>query len=664
MFNKLTYSVTFPSTGRTLSGDVDFHEGFGVITGANEQGKSFIIEVARFCFFGSAALRGKAEDYKTLKAKFNFTVRDVEYTVQRSAGTAKLWVGETQLAVGTKPVNEAIIKALGFGMEVFDVTCVANQGDVERLSTMKPTERKKMIDDVIGLTKLEDTGRWAGQEALAYERAIPEVGVAPTEPAAFDHSLLEAAKAAHDELQHLNGVLSVQRAEPVAPVCKISTPLVELEALAAEETEAATQVRVLEDRLNRLPAAPIYTIEMLDHAEAAFAQKSRYEDKLAFMKRHPHTEYHLEQLRVMLDDWTVWEQKLSLQQLVKELKSHGEVECPHCDHEFYLESGKIDEFEDRLNEMVLIDVPKLSRSQITTEIARCEDWVLAATQNEWERLKDAEDIEAPLTGIEISKDRAAHEAGGDRRLCESQLVEGRNTLHRIAGSGALRSIRVSYEAARRVFEGAHQEYVRHVQNQSIARARAVELRNSAESFPRIDSLRREWERYEDQRVAHTLALSQADDLRTKAVGWRAAQTALNNLRTMVKGHLVPALSRVASGLIGQMTNGQRSLIEVDQDFNVLVDGQSIDTLSGSGKAVANLALRLGLGQVLTNNVFSVFIGDEIDASMDEARAAGLAECVRSLVSRISQIILITHKYPSAEWHLQLGEKGEGAGTTS
>ena len=46
----------------------------------------------------------------------------------------------------------------------------------------------------------------------------------------------------------------------------------------------------------------------------------------------------------------------------------------------------------------------------------------------------------------------------------------------------------------------------------------------------------------------------------------------------------------------------------------------LETLSGSGKACANLALRIGLGQVLTNKVVSLFIGDEIDASMDTERA--------------------------------------------
>jgi DNA repair exonuclease SbcCD ATPase subunit len=103
-----------------------------------------------------------------------------------------------------------------------------------------------------------------------------------------------------------------------------------------------------------------------------------------------------------------------------------------------------------------------------------------------------------------------------------------------------------------------------------------------------------------------------------------------------------------------MTGGQRSLIEVDQEFDVTVDGQAFSTLSGFGKAVANLALRLGLGQVLTNNVLSVFVGDEIDASMDEDRAENLHNCIQCLAGKISQIIHISHKTGvEADWSLTL-----------
>ena len=62
------------------------------------------------------------------------------------------------------------------------------------------------------------------------------------------------------------------------------------------------------------------------------------------------------------------------------------------------------------------------------------------------------------------------------------------------------------------------------------------------------------------------------------------------------------------------------LVEVDEDFEILIDGQPINTLSGSGKAVANLAVRIALGQILTNKVFSVFFADEVDAAMDDDRS--------------------------------------------
>ena len=97
MLTKLSYSVTFPTTGRTLAGEFEFKPGFGLITGANEQGKSLIIEVVRWCLFGSSALRGKAEDYKTLRAALQFSARGQSYVVDRTFTTAKLMQGDAVL---------------------------------------------------------------------------------------------------------------------------------------------------------------------------------------------------------------------------------------------------------------------------------------------------------------------------------------------------------------------------------------------------------------------------------------------------------------------------------------------------------------------------------------------------------------------------------------
>src|SRR5947207_4028933 len=133
LLKSLSYSTTFPSTGRTLSGQFDFRKGFGTITGRNEAGKSFVIEMVRYCLYGGAALRGKAEDYKKLVASLTIAVKGNTYTVNRKSTGATLFWDAEQIATGTRPVNEKINDILGFGLEVFDLACVANQGELERL---------------------------------------------------------------------------------------------------------------------------------------------------------------------------------------------------------------------------------------------------------------------------------------------------------------------------------------------------------------------------------------------------------------------------------------------------------------------------------------------------------------------------------------------------
>jgi DNA repair protein SbcC/Rad50 len=81
-----------------------------------------------------------------------------------------------------------------------------------------------------------------------------------------------------------------------------------------------------------------------------------------------------------------------------------------------------------------------------------------------------------------------------------------------------------------------------------------------------------------------------------------------------------------------------------------------DVVSICSKAVANLALRLGLGQVLTNKVFSLFIGDEIDASLDKDRAENCATTLQAVKGWLSQIILISHKTMPADYCIDLNTR--------
>src|SRR5439155_11529584 len=136
---------------------------------------------------GSAALRGKAEGYKKLAASLTFIVKDNTYAVNRKSTGATLFRDAEQIATGTRPVNAKILEILGFGLEVFDIACAANQGDLEKLGAMKPAERKRMVDSVVGLGVIDDLARWANDQALEKTReveTIERICVKPAEPAA------------------------------------------------------------------------------------------------------------------------------------------------------------------------------------------------------------------------------------------------------------------------------------------------------------------------------------------------------------------------------------------------------------------------------------------------------------------------------------------------
>src|SRR3546814_11647423 len=89
-----------------------------------------------------------------------------DYRVERTPRKETLWGPDGDvLAVNTEAVNQKLLEILGFGLDVFDVVCAARQKASERLSQMKASERKRLIDRLLGLTARErGIGRAPGRE--------------------------------------------------------------------------------------------------------------------------------------------------------------------------------------------------------------------------------------------------------------------------------------------------------------------------------------------------------------------------------------------------------------------------------------------------------------------------------------------------------------------
>ena len=118
---------------------------------------------------------------------------------------------------------------------------------------------------------------------------------------------------------------------------------------------------------------------------------------------------------------------------------------------------------------------------------------------------------------------------------------------------------------------------------------------------------------------------------------------LTEFMTRVKNSIIPSLSKVSSELVSEMSGGKTTEIKINDDFEITADGKEICLLSGGEEAGVNLAIRLALSSILTRKVFNVFIGDEVDQSMDDERAELTANTLRNLNKQIEQMILISHK---------------------
>lgn len=619
MIKKLTYSVTFPTNGVTLSGDLTLEPGSTAFIGPNGSGKTFgSIELIRYLLFGKRALRGPASDYKALKVDGVVEIGGKDYRIERHPRKETIWDSEgTVLAVNTEAVNQKLLELLGFGLDVFDVICAARQKDSERLSQMRPDARKRLIDQILGLTAQEKAEKDCKEEAKGHRKlaeALADGLVRPEEPARPGsyrpvgelEAALAAVQAYEKEKARLEAVIAQVGEEPPVVVAP-SVDLADLEARAetARSLRQTHQARLAE--LERIPL-PTYTLEQIEVSEEYQLFRTELD------RRGPKPTVTIDQIDDMQHAWHL-------------LMTPGdEVTCPKCEHQFV--PGRPDD---------LIE-PALSLEELKAEKRANALWETP--------LQPVEEPAIVLTADQIKEQQLAHAQAARRRELEEEIsryVEPEDVSDELAEARELLADYRARSSERQRWETraeAAAEARAALQNLKAPEGNAEELSQALVEARVYDQL---IVAYEKQQKAYDEAQEKITAAKQKAADFTAGATAIAEARALVKTYLAPSLSRVASSLIQKMTNGVLSSVEIDEDMNISVDGQDIATLSGAGATVANLAVRIGLGRVLTSRVFPVFIGDEIDSDMDAERAEATAEAIGSLSDQLAQILVITHK---------------------
>lgn len=123
---------------------------------------------------------------------------------------------------------------------------------------------------------------------------------------------------------------------------------------------------------------------------------------------------------------------------------------------------------------------------------------------------------------------------------------------------------------------------------------------------------------------------------------------LSELRQQLNDRVRPDLAEYASELLGSLTDGRYTALELDEDYEVLVldGGEPRPVISGGEEAVTNLALRMALSQMVAERAgqeFSLLVLDEVFGSLDGVRRDNVLQMLRTLQrGRFNQVILITH----------------------
>jgi len=628
MIKHLKYAVTFPSNGLSFSGDYSFQPGITAVTGENWSGKSLgTIEMIRYGLFGKKALRGPAADYRSLSMIMSFEVGGQGYQVTRTHQKEILYLGfeagETEvLAVGADAVNKRIIQILGFGLDVFDIACACNQKESERLTRLTPAGRKQLIDEVVGLTSQEAVEKACREEAKGLRREADGlaqalvVPVKPDKPVSYRNSTkvaldLAVAKAYEIERDGLQRIINAVGNEPPQPV-DAEVDIAALEQHERNRLDTETRRRELARQVEAIPVTT-YTAEEIKAAEAWV----QYDNEVA--RRGPRPEHSPAELTAWARLW------------VQKADAERSVTCPKCNHEFN------PQFDVDVEAVRALPDPPISRDEIRVQEDRHTQWRMELLEPTGARIPHKE-LQAAHTAIVRANDRAKladqlADLGAPLPDRSSELTMGREINTRWA---IYRSELEQYEMRRAKGKDAQQALtalkapkrtVAHLDAEFVAaRVYETQLESYAENRARFDAL-----------------TAEIGEKQTRADGFTAGAKGLVEARRTLKAYLAPSLSRVASALMAQMTLGAYTHVAVDEDMNIFVNAQDVSTLSGAGATIANLALRLALGQVLVNRVFPVFIGDEIDSDMRDGNAQATAEALGNLKDQLKQIILISHK---------------------
>ena len=697
MIHKLSFwgHPTVPDT------KVSFASGFNLIHAPNGRGKSTVLELIGYSLFGTEALRASAgAEYPEIGTELVFTVNGKKYTVIRSKKRTVINHEAVALAVGTTAVNALILRLFGYNSKVYNVANYVRQDHVKALThVLRADDRRKVLENTIGLgimdhviKELSDTLRGFSADAKALETVLASPLEVPLIPYGYKGKeraeQLEASRKIYERYTYLKGQLGgLNLNKPVKPQDKVADNIMRalengLNELAEKQQDFNNYQRELASLKAMVSAKPRLgayqelierhsLLELEDILQQAAKNKriiSKYRRLTDEIQLLPEPRLTQEQIQETLGEIEAHKNWIEYQKLL----SSEHVDCPKCGEHFPVC------YKDFPSVIPVSEPPKPKwserelwhQSQLWTDVMPKRVSLEKQAQDLLRAVGIATGFFQEFPCLKPEQLDSDYQIIKDMWLSHHEWLKGdyENKLQNLQAnppqdySNSIKQQKARIATAHDVqkqwatYDALAKAYAENEAKAKVIRTELDETEYAAKGYPEWLELDKACSNYEFELQVYQNRLLERESWQTKLAEMNAAiedyTLAIKGLKAAkneIKNHLLPSLNNAASQLAATMSAGAINSVLMLDDFSIKAMKadryRPVETFSGSEASIINLALRIALGQVLTHSVFSVLIGDEIDASMDSARTAAVWSALARLVeaNKIKQVILVSHE---------------------
>lgn len=674
--------------------ELDFtHFKLAAISGLNGAGKSSLLDSITWCVWGTSRAGDSSDELihqgvDKMYVEFSFELDGNEYIVKRmrtkkGGGLTSLefWSGKAghNLTEGTiKSTQEKIINLLHLTYETFTNSAFLRQGHADEFTTKGPTDRKRILSDILGLShydKLEEKAKEKVKELqtklqlleyqfLEIEAEISQKDIGEKQLSEIKNKVTEVEKKIKNKEQDLKLIqkekegLNLVFEQRKTMEENLQRQKEELEQIVLSGKQRGTRIKELEQSISALPQLE-KEIEILkflqkesDELISKRQQKMEIEKKLfeitsqlQIKKQKQETiQQEIDRLRKELDD------------LAKD-----RAKCPTCGQTIGLDQKHkvLDEIKQNLKvkeeELSLIDT-KLQEKEV--EVIKKELEIISFDKDKYESIQQKL---KNLESLQVKKETALQ--------LKASLETEKKTLEELRSLYKNKEIQVKklQEESNKLPKISQDlQQVNYKLNQielELENLRGIEreTRGSLGQATELVSRTKQMEKVYKQKGQEKLTLQKGKEIYEEL----ALAFGKKGIQAMIIESAIPEIEDETNKLLEKLTDGRMrvSLVTQKETKTKMAGGEKgiVETLdiiisdemgerpyemySGGEAFRVNFAIRLAISKLLTLRAgakLQFLVIDEGFGSQDAPGRARLVEVIDTIKGDFEKILIITH----------------------